>query len=167
MKPQVVDLRAEQAPRRRRHRLLRQRHHRHLGGALHRDARRHAVLALRLAGDHGEWPALQHRRGGRLSRTPGRLRRRRRRVHHADGRDRHAGEIQPAGQGHRHQEQRARRDQVGADGDGGQSRSLASSSSRSTSRMFAKACGAAGYSIDDPTTRSGAARGARPSRPGT
>ena len=47
MKPQVVDLSAEQAARRRRHRLVRQRHDRHLDGPLHPDARRHEVLPLR------------------------------------------------------------------------------------------------------------------------
>ena len=55
-----------------------------------------AVFSLRLACDHGQRPALQHRRGGRLSRPAGSLRRRRWWTHDAHGRDRHAGEIQPA-----------------------------------------------------------------------
>ena len=42
-----------------------QRHHRYLDRALHRNARHDAILSLRLARHHGQWPALQHwRRSG-------------------------------------------------------------------------------------------------------
>ena len=45
----------------------------------------HAVLALGLTGDYGEWAAVQYWVGGRISRPPGRLYRRRRRADDVDG----------------------------------------------------------------------------------
>ena len=90
--------------------------------ARHVDIRgHHAVLVVWLAGNDGEWAALQHWRGGCLSRSAGGLRRWRRWTDHAHGRDRHAGQVQAAGLRHRHQEQRSGADQVGADDPGRQS----------------------------------------------
>ncbi len=67
-------------------------------------------------------PALQRGRRGRLPRPPGRVRGRRRRLHHAHGRGGDPGQIQDERQSHHHQEQRPRPDQMGADGRRRQSR---------------------------------------------
>ena len=97
-------------------------HDHDLGGAAHPDPPGHEVLVLGQPGDDGAGPALRHRGPGRLPRPPGRRLRRRRRLHDADGRVRHGGQVQAADQGRHHQEQHARPDQVGADGLPGQSR---------------------------------------------
>ena len=78
----------------------------------------------------------------------GGVRRRRRRVHHADGRNGDAREIQAAGQGHRHQEQHARPDQVGADGLRGQPGVRRCYLQPIDFAAVAKACGAAGFTIE-------------------
>ena len=98
---------------------------------------------------HGQRPAVQHRRGGRLSGPPGRLRRRRRRLHDADGRARDARQVQAARQGHRHQEQRARHDQVGADGPRRQP-AVRRRAPADRLRRCRRDCGAAGFTIERP-----------------
>ena len=69
MKPQVVTYKLNKLLEQRRHCFLRQRHDRNVVGALYRDARHDAVLSFRLARDHGQRAAVQHRRGRRVSRT--------------------------------------------------------------------------------------------------
>ena len=73
----------------------------------------------------------------------------RRRPHHADGRNRDVGEVQIAGKGDRHQEQRARPDQVGADGIGGNPQFGVELQPIDFAKV-AEACGAAGFTIEEP-----------------
>ena len=75
----------------------------------------HAVFSFWFAGHDGQWIALQYRRRRSISGSAGSLCCRRRRLDHADGRNRHPGEVRPASYRNRDQEQRARPDQMGAD----------------------------------------------------
>ena len=93
----------------------------------------HDVLVLRQPGHHGAGPALCHRRPGGLSRSPGRRLRRRRRLHDADGRVRHGGQVRAADQGRHHQEQHPRARSSGSRWSSWAIPSTRSSCSRSTS----------------------------------
>ena len=167
MKPQVVTAHAEQVPGRRRHHRLRLRHRDDVGGALPQDARQHDVSASGMLATMAN--GLPYAVGAAigLSRPAGGLLRRRRRLHHADGRDGHHRQVQAAGQGHHHQEQHAGPDQVGADGHGGQPAVRRRAAADRLRQVTPEACGAAGFTIDDPAkAEDDAAPGVRRARAG-
>ena len=111
--------------------------------------------------------ALHHRVAGRLPGPPVRGLRRRRRLHHADGRVRHRGEVQAADQDRDREEQQPRARSSGSRWSFSGNPEYGCDLAPIDFAAFARACGGTGFTIEDPAGMRPIARpGVRDARSG-